>query len=184
MMMQALIAGAVAAIAGILVGFWLVAHLGEERSWNAEGIAADAASATWRKLNRPHGGSRPWPREREKTIAPSPGMQSKDAERLAQRREQKQLEAELRNERQNLAEKLALLETAKKALADQFQALAREILEEKSKSFLRWQPERWARCSPLKTQIKEFREKVEAGADRLKDRRDQARDADRQRWAV
>jgi DNA recombination protein RmuC len=41
----------------------------------------------------------------------------------------------LRNERQNLAEKLALLESAKQTLANQFEALAADILEKKSKSF-------------------------------------------------
>ena len=52
-----------------------------------------------------------------------------------------QLEADLNNERKNLAEKLALLETAKQALADQFQALASDILEQKSKVVLRRQSE-------------------------------------------
>ena len=74
----------------------------------------------------------------------------------------KELEAELRNERQNLAEKLALLETAKQSLSDQFQALAAGILDQKSKSFSEGsQKELGALLDPLKTQIKEFREKVE-----------------------
>ena len=47
----------------------------------------------------------------------------------------KELEAELRNERQNIAEKIALLETAKQTLSNQFQTLATEILESKSKTF-------------------------------------------------
>ena len=73
-----------------------------------------------------------------------------------------QLEAELRNERQNLADKLALLETAKQALAHQFEALAGEILEKKSKSFAEGsQKELGTLLTPLRDQIKEFREKVE-----------------------
>jgi DNA recombination protein RmuC len=72
------------------------------------------------------------------------------------------LEADLRNERQNTAEKLALLETAKKALSDQFQALAADILDQKSKTFSEGsQKEIGTLLDPLKTQIKEFREKVE-----------------------
>jgi DNA recombination protein RmuC len=74
-----------------------------------------------------------------------------------------QLEAELRGERAGLAEKLALLEQAKKTLADQFEALAGEILEKKSKTFSEGsQKELGTLLEPLKAQIKEFREKVEA----------------------
>jgi DNA recombination protein RmuC len=69
-----------------------------------------------------------------------------------------QLEAELRNERENLAEKLALLENAKQALANQFQALAADILDQKSKSLSEASQKE---LTPLREQIKEFREKVE-----------------------
>jgi DNA recombination protein RmuC len=73
-----------------------------------------------------------------------------------------QLEADLRNERQNLAEKVALLETAKDSLANQFQALAGKILEEKSKTFAESsQKDLNTLLGPLQTQIKEFRERVE-----------------------
>lgn len=74
----------------------------------------------------------------------------------------KELEADLRNERQNIAEKIALLETAKKTLSDQFQALAGEILDNKTKALSESsQTQLGALLDPLKTQIKEFREKVE-----------------------
>jgi DNA recombination protein RmuC len=74
----------------------------------------------------------------------------------------KELETELKNERKNLQEKLALLESAKQALANQFEALAAEILEKKSKSFSEGsQKELGTLLTPLKDQIKEFREKVE-----------------------
>jgi DNA recombination protein RmuC len=73
-----------------------------------------------------------------------------------------QLEAELKSEREGLAEKLALLESAKKALADRFEALAGEILEKKSKSFAEGsQKELGTLLTPLREQIKDFREKVE-----------------------
>jgi DNA recombination protein RmuC len=89
-------------------------------------------------------------------------LQSKtDAERTLSARIS-QLEADLRNERQNLAEKVALLETAKKSLADQFQALASEIIDQKSKTFSESsQKDLGNLLAPLQTQIKEFREKVE-----------------------
>ena len=61
-----------------------------------------------------------------------------------------------------MAEKLALLDTAKKALADQFEALAADILERKTKSFSEGSETELGRLlTPLKDQIKEFREKVE-----------------------
>jgi len=73
-----------------------------------------------------------------------------------------QLEAELKGERAGLQEKLALLDTAKQALANQFEALAGEILEKKSKSFSEGsQKELGTLLTPLKTQIEEFRKKVE-----------------------
>lgn len=72
------------------------------------------------------------------------------------------LEAELKAERAGLAEKIALLEQSKKTLADQFQTLAAEILEQKSKSFSEGsQKELGTLIAPLKTQIEEFRKKVE-----------------------
>ncbi len=72
------------------------------------------------------------------------------------------LEADLNNERQNLAEKLALLESSKQALANQFESLAGKILDEKTRSFSDGsQKELGTLLTPLKTQIEEFRRKVE-----------------------
>jgi len=73
-----------------------------------------------------------------------------------------QLEAELGNERKNLGEKIELLESAKKSLSDQFHTLATDILESKSKTFSEGsQKELGNLLSPLRTQIEEFRKKVE-----------------------
>jgi DNA recombination protein RmuC len=73
-----------------------------------------------------------------------------------------QLEAELKSERQGLQEKLALLDTAKQALANQFEVLAADILEKKSKSFSEGSKnDLGVLLTPLREQIKEFREKVE-----------------------
>ncbi len=72
------------------------------------------------------------------------------------------LEAELKSERANLAEKLAILDNAKQALVNQFQALAGEILETKSRAFSETnKTELGILLDPFRTQITEFRAKVE-----------------------
>jgi DNA recombination protein RmuC len=72
------------------------------------------------------------------------------------------LEAELKGERENLAEKLAILESAKQALANQFEALAGKILDEKSKTFSDAnKTELGHLLNPLREQITEFRTRVE-----------------------
>jgi DNA recombination protein RmuC len=73
-----------------------------------------------------------------------------------------ELTTQLDNEKKNLAEKIALLETAKQTLANQFEALAAKILEEKTKTFSDAnQKELGTLLTPLRDQIKDFREKVE-----------------------
>ncbi len=73
-----------------------------------------------------------------------------------------ELNSKLENEHKNLAEKLTLLESAKKTLADQFQALAADILEQKSKSFSEGSKNEIGNLlNPLKTQIEDFKKKVE-----------------------
>jgi len=177
--MQDLILGVAAAFFGILVGFWLRGasakaektqlerrgtELNEEltraRTELAKALADSSARAGYESLAT----------ERATTIA------QLTAERDGLRQELKtesdlvstqgkqigELNTELENERKNLAEKLALLESAKQALAHQFEALAAEILEKKSKSFAEGsQRELGNLLSPLRDQIKEFRAKVE-----------------------
>jgi DNA recombination protein RmuC len=135
------IVGAVVLIAGAFAGFWY-----RNASAKAERAGSEALAA-----------------EREKIATGlRDELQTKiDAERNLTARVSA-LEAELRNERQNLAEKLALLEAAKKSLSDQFQLLAGEILEKKSQSFSETsQSQLGTLLEPLKTQIGEFRKKVE-----------------------
>ncbi len=73
-----------------------------------------------------------------------------------------ELEAHLNNERQNMAEKIALLESAKQSLANQFEVLAANILDQKSRTFSEGsQKELGTLLTPLREQIREFREKVE-----------------------
>ena len=65
-------------------------------------------------------------------------------------------------ERQGFQEQLQLLQDAKTALTDQFRNLANEILEEKSKRFAEQnQANLGTLLEPLKTQLSEFKGKVE-----------------------
>ncbi|MGA2216731.1 MAG: DNA recombination protein RmuC [Terracidiphilus sp.] len=176
--MQALVGG-IALIVGILLGFWLKLVSGkaekaqlerrsEELTAELAGVRAELTKAQAESGAR--AGFESLAVEREKTIAQLAAerdglradLQAKGAVESALNARVKELETELRNERQNLAEKLALLESAKQALANQFEALAGEILEKKSKSFAEGsQKELGTLLTPLKEQIKEFREKVE-----------------------
>ena len=108
--------------------------------------------------------------EREKAIAllaaERDGLRADLASRSASESQSlaqvSRLQAELNAERASLVEKVALLEGARNTLADQFEALAGKILDEKSKSFSDGsQKELGTLLDPLKLQIKEFREKVE-----------------------
>jgi DNA recombination protein RmuC len=170
--MLPLIAAVVAAIAGILVGFWLrgsssrtenaqlelrIAELGRNLDTAKTELARSQAESSSRA------GFQALAEERERALAKTrDDLQTKAESERVQGARIRELEAELRNERQNLAEKIALLETAKKTLSDQFQTLATEILENKSKTFSEAsQTQLGTLLDPLRTQIKEFREKVE-----------------------
>ena len=143
--MQGLIGAIVAAFVGVAVGFWL-------RSASAKAEKAQLAQRS-QEL------SVELAAERERLRAETQARAEADR---AQSAAIARLEAELKAERQSLAEKLALLETAKQALANQFEALAGKILDEKSKSFsAASQKDLGTLLDPLKMQIKEFRDKVE-----------------------
>jgi len=177
--MQGLIAGTIAAFVGILVGFWLrTASTKAEKSilerrtqeLTVELAAVRNELAQSQADSAAKSGFEPLAVEREKTIArlseerdglrgelqAKGQVESQSAARIGK------LEAELKSEREGLAEKLALLESAKQTLAHQFEALAGEILEKKSKTFSEGsQKELGNLLTPLKTQIEEFRKKVE-----------------------
>jgi DNA recombination protein RmuC len=143
--MLGVIGGVVAAFLGILVGFLL------------RGASAKTEKAQLERSNE--GLSKELVAERERSRAE---LQARAEVERAQVAAISKLEADLDNERKNLAEKLALLESAKQSLAHQFEALAGEILEKKSKSFSEGsQKELGTLLTPLREQIKEFREKVE-----------------------
>lgn len=108
--------------------------------------------------------------EREKTITQLSMDQEKLRKELQVKTETEsqsaktigELETKLENEKKKLPEALAQLEMAKQTLAHQFEALAGEILEKKSKSFSEGsQKELGTLLTPLKTQIEDFRKKVE-----------------------
>ena len=72
------------------------------------------------------------------------------------------LTRELQSEREQSGEKLALLQDARGQLTQQFQVLAQEILEEKSKRFSEQNQSALGRLlEPLKSRLQEFQGKVE-----------------------
>ncbi len=183
--MQASIA-AFAVLAGIVLGYWLrhvfaaaqTTHALAEKAQlenragelvaELAGVRAEYAAA--HSLAASRAGYESLAAEREKTIAQLASELSQTRSEISARSDQErtqaarisQLEAELRNERENLSEKMELLDSAREALAHQFQALAAEILDKKSKSFSESsQKDLNTLLSPLQTQLKEFREKVE-----------------------
>lgn len=183
--MQALMAVA-AALAGIILGYWLRQLSARNEKTFAEAeqarltqrsaeLAAELAAlrgemSQVRELAERRAGFESLCLERERTIATLTAerdqalldVQGKGETERGLAARVRELEADLRNERQNLQEKVALLESAKKTLGDQFQALAAEILEQKAKTFAETsQKDLGTLLSPLRDQIKEFRERVE-----------------------
>ena len=177
--MQSLFATVAAAFLGVALGFWLRAASTRAEKAQLERRAAELAAelaSVRAELSRSQAdssaraGFESLAFEREKALA----VLAADREKLRLELDARaaaatshaarisQLEAELQAERQGLQEKLALLEAAKQALAHQFEALAADILEKKSKSFSEGsQKEIGTLLNPLKEQIKEFRDKVE-----------------------
>jgi DNA recombination protein RmuC len=176
--MQALTA-VLAVVAGILLGFWIrtvstkreLALLDQR---NRESL--DALAALQKQLMQSHAesaaraGFESLAAERDKTInrltLERDGLHAELQTGADNARTQaariSQLEADLHNERKSLGEKVELLENAKKALADQFQALAADILDQKSKLFSDGsQKEIGTLLNPLRQQIEDFRKKVE-----------------------
>lgn len=183
--MQAVIAG-LCALAGIVLGYWLrhasaknesAAAKAEKGSYEQRiselaaalsGVRAELAQV--QGIAAARAGFESLAAEREKSIAQlfaerdraCAELAAKTATEGVQSARVSELETELANERRNLAEKLALLETAKQALSNQFEALAADILEKKTKIFAEGsQRELGTLLSPLREQIREFREKVE-----------------------
>lgn len=142
--MYTAILGVLAACVGVAIGFWL------RNSWGGTEALLKQTNSKLEQENA-----------RLQAELRAESQARADAERTAAAQISR-LEAELRAERQALADKLALLDQAKQALSNQFEALAAGILEEKSKSFSEGsQKELGNLLNPLRDQIKDFREKVE-----------------------
>jgi DNA recombination protein RmuC len=176
--MQALIA-VVAIITGVLLGFWIraistrreLALLDQRDRESIDALAALQKQLTQSQAeSAARAGFESLAAERDKTINRltverdqlRAELQTGSEAARTQAARISQLEADLHNERRNLGEKVELLENAKKALADQFQALAADILDQKSKSFSDGsQKEIGTLLNPLRQQIEDFRKKVE-----------------------
>jgi DNA recombination protein RmuC len=180
--MQALIA-VIAALAGIAVGFLLrnasaksekasTEALNQKLAADAEALKSQLAEAQARAQSAGADRARfeAMAEERQKAAdtlarereALQAGIQTHTATEKQSAARIRELETSLANEQKNMAEKVALLETAKTALANQFEALAGKILDEKSKTFAdASQKDLGNLLTPLKTQIEDFRKKVE-----------------------
>jgi DNA recombination protein RmuC len=168
-----------AAIVGGLLGFWLKGALSKERTAHAEqenarlsaelGSLKDALGKT-KAESEARASFEALSVERQSIISRLENERSTLREELRVKgdteRDQaasiSKLEAELKSEREGLTEKVAILESAKQALAHQFEALAGKILDEKSKTFSDAnKTELGHLLTPLREQITEFRTKVE-----------------------
>ncbi len=176
-----------AAISGIVVGYLLRNALARGEKTQADRRASDLALefttmrgelARVRELAERRAGFESLCTEREKAITGLNNETERLRGDLASKTQAeihfaariRELEADLRNERQNMTEKVALLETAKQSLAAQFEALAGDVLEKKSKSFAESsQRDLGSLLSPLQVQLKEFRDKVEQAQSDSKD---------------
>jgi DNA recombination protein RmuC len=177
--MQALVVGVAATILGIIVGYLLrgasakaektaLTHRAEElaaelaavRTALTQSQADSSAKAAFEALaSERQKALGQLAAERDNLRTELNAKATAESEALAQI---KGLQAELKAERAKLSEQLTVLEEAKKALSNQFEALAGRILDEKTKSFAAGsQKELGTLLDPLKTQIKEFRDKVE-----------------------
>ncbi|MGA8668612.1 MAG: DNA recombination protein RmuC [Terracidiphilus sp.] len=177
-MLQGVIAG-IALVVGIALGYWIRSNaaksernlLEQRNRETAEALAASRAQlAEAQAVSAARAGFESVAAERAGTVERLTGerdaarqdLQASQALVRDQAARISQLDADLNNERRNMAEKIALLESAKQALANQFEALAGNVLDQKSKSFSEGsQKELGTLLSPLRDQIKEFREKVE-----------------------
>jgi DNA recombination protein RmuC len=177
--MQIAVVGLVGLVLGVLIGFLFraISAKSAQAQWEALAAERERQLAGMREeLGRvkaesaARAGFESLAAEREKRIgelsaavdALRAELAARTDEAASQASTVAELNAKLESEQKNLAEKLALLEAAKKTLADQFQALAGEVLDQKSKSFSEGsQKEIGSLLNPLKTQIEEFRKKVE-----------------------
>jgi DNA recombination protein RmuC len=177
-MMQAVIAAA-AALAGILLGFWMRSNsarsekaLLEQQNQKAAADLAAARSelAASQSAAAARAGFESLAIERQLTIdrlvaerdAAQRDVQAEKNTTRAQAARISELEALLSSEKLKTLEKIALLGQAEKKFADTFEALANNVLEKKSGKFSEQsKTEIDNLLKPLRDQLKEFRERVE-----------------------
>jgi DNA recombination protein RmuC len=156
---------AIIAVAALVVGLLLGFFFGGRPAATARAELAKAQQESDRRA-----GFEALAAEREKTIAQLTNEKESLSSELSAKIEEAsqsagkvaELNAKLENEQKNLTEKIALLDEARKTLADQFELLAGKILEQKSKTFAEGsQKEIGMLLNPLKVQIEDFRKKVE-----------------------
>lgn len=164
-----------ALLAGLAIGYWMRAHAAKtqvdaartEKSMleqNFAGLSAELGLAKsqieqLRAESASRAGFESLANERQAAIERlNVDVETKSASEKSLTASVSRLEAELRNERQNMAEKLALLEEAKKTLADQFEAVAGKILDAKTKSF---SDASLKDLQPLREQLENFRKRVD-----------------------
>ncbi|MGB6974584.1 MAG: DNA recombination protein RmuC [Terracidiphilus sp.] len=169
------IAAVLALIAGLAIGYWMRSHAAQaqitaaraEKSMIEQSLAAQTAELGGAKSqleqvraeSAARAGFESLATERQTTIDRlAADLEAKAASENSLTASVGKLQADLNNERANMAEKLALLETAKQTLANQFQALAADILDQKSKSFSEASQKE---LQPLQKEIENFRKKVE-----------------------
>jgi DNA recombination protein RmuC len=177
-MTQSLIAGAFL-VAGVLLGIFIRARsaktekaLLEQHNRESADAVAEARTqlAQVQAESAARAGFESVAAEREKTIAQLTAdcallraeLKEKGEEANQWAKTAAELNTRLEGEEKNMAEKVVLLDTAKQALSNQFEALAGNILDQKSKIFSEGnQKEIGTLLTPLREQIKEFRDKVE-----------------------
>lgn len=174
-----LFAGVAAALFGITLFFWqkassakaekaLLDRRVEELAVELTGIRIELAKSVADSATR--AGFESLAVERSKTIEQliverdglRTDLDSKGTLESSSQARIKELETELKNERQNFQEKIALLDTAEQKLANHFAKLAGDILDIKTKSFSETnKTELGTLIDPLRDQIEDFRKKVE-----------------------
>jgi DNA recombination protein RmuC len=177
--MQTLITGLVAALAGVLVGFWLRATFAKAEKApfeNRNKELTEELAAVRRELTQVHAesivraGFESLAAEREKSLREAAithdglraELQSKADRESVQTAQIGKLEEQLKNEREGSLEKLKLLTEARTELTHQFEALAGKILDDKSTKFTEQNKANLDQLlNPLRVQINDFRGKVE-----------------------
>ncbi len=177
--MPDLVLGVVAVLVGIVIGFLLKSSAARSEKamleQRAQELAAELATARSALAQAQadataRAGFEPLATERQQTVARltdecatlRADLQASTAQAAQAANTIAELSTRLENEKKNIAEKVALLDQARQALANQFEALAAGILEQKSKTFAEGsQKELGTLLTPLREQIEQFRKKVE-----------------------